>query len=201
MFSQRLQKIFWLLREWWFEGGGLSESGKKETFVMKIFFSDNVEWSSENLWKMISADVKANKNNKKWNPVWKVSKYGDISGSYFISGQYLSVFSPNTGKYGPEFRHFSCSERSSNCILQFFIRSTFKTRNTMEKILVSILFILILSAGNRGVGLFLLNGQNPLSVTKVIVDSPLKLEENKFLYIEIEVQLWNFNLNRWSNQN
>ena len=24
------------------------------------FFSDNVEWSSKNLWKMISADVKAN---------------------------------------------------------------------------------------------------------------------------------------------
>ena len=36
----------------------------KEKFVTKIFFSD-VEWSSENLWKMISADVKANKNNKK----------------------------------------------------------------------------------------------------------------------------------------
>ena len=75
-------------------GGGLSESVKKETFVMKIFFSDNVEWSSENLWIMISADVKANKNNKKWNTVWKVSKYGVISGSYFISGQYLSIFSP-----------------------------------------------------------------------------------------------------------
>ena len=27
---------------------------------------------------------------------WKVSKYGDISGPYF------PVFSPNTGKYGPE---------------------------------------------------------------------------------------------------
>ena len=27
---------------------------------------------------------------------WKVSKYGVISGPYF------SVFSPNTGKYGPE---------------------------------------------------------------------------------------------------
>ena len=166
MFSQRLQKIFWLLREWWFV--------KKETFVMKIFFSDNVEWSSENLWKMISADVKANKNNKKWNTVWKVSKYRVISGSYFISGQYLSVFSPNTGKYGPEFGHFSCSERSSDCILQFFIKSTFKTRNTMEKILVSIPSILILSTRNRGVGFFLLNGQNPLSLTKVICRPALK---------------------------
>ena len=28
--------------------------------------------------------------------VWKVSKYGVISGLYF------PVFSPNTGKYGPE---------------------------------------------------------------------------------------------------
>ena len=32
---------------------------------MKFFFSDNVEWSSKNVWKMTSADVKANKNNKK----------------------------------------------------------------------------------------------------------------------------------------
>ena len=36
---------------------GLSESVKKEKFVMKIFFSDNVEWSSKNLEKMVSADV------------------------------------------------------------------------------------------------------------------------------------------------
>ena len=37
-------------------------------FVTKIFFffSDNAKkGSSENLWKMISAGVKANKNNKK----------------------------------------------------------------------------------------------------------------------------------------
>ena len=33
---------------------------------MKIFFSsDSVEKSSKSLWKMISADVKTNKNNKK----------------------------------------------------------------------------------------------------------------------------------------
>ena len=46
--------------------GGLNGSVKKGKFKTKIFFSDNaVEWSSKNLWKMISADVKANKNNKK----------------------------------------------------------------------------------------------------------------------------------------
>ena len=44
--------------------GGLSESIKRGKFVTKIFFSDNVEWSSKNLWKMVSAGVKANKNNK-----------------------------------------------------------------------------------------------------------------------------------------
>ena len=33
--------------------------------MTKIFFSDNVEYSSKNLWKIISADVKANKNKKK----------------------------------------------------------------------------------------------------------------------------------------
>ena len=40
-------------------GGGLTESVKKGKF------SSDVEWSFEDLWKMISADVKVNKNNKK----------------------------------------------------------------------------------------------------------------------------------------
>ena len=48
--------MFWPLLGW----GGLSESVKKE-----IFFTDNIEWSSKNLWNMISDDVKANENNKK----------------------------------------------------------------------------------------------------------------------------------------
>ena len=37
---------------------------------------------------------------------WKVSKYGVFSDPYFpvfgLNTEYLSVFSPNTGKYGPE---------------------------------------------------------------------------------------------------
>ena len=33
--------------------------------MTKIFFTDNIEGSSKNLWKMISDDVKANKNSKK----------------------------------------------------------------------------------------------------------------------------------------
>ena len=42
----------------------LSESIRKGKSMTKIFFSNDVEWSSKNLWQMISADVKANKNNK-----------------------------------------------------------------------------------------------------------------------------------------
>ena len=38
---------------------------KKEKLVMKIFFSGNAEWSFKNLWKMIPADVKGNKNKNK----------------------------------------------------------------------------------------------------------------------------------------
>ena len=42
------------------------ESFKKGKFVTKFFFfSDNVEQSSKNVWKMISADVNANNNTKK----------------------------------------------------------------------------------------------------------------------------------------
>ena len=46
-------------------GGGLSEFVKKK-ICDGNFVSDNFEWSFKNLWKTISsADVKANKNNKK----------------------------------------------------------------------------------------------------------------------------------------
>ena len=41
--------------------GDLSESIKKRKIRDKnIFFSDNIEWGSRNMWKMMSADVKAN---------------------------------------------------------------------------------------------------------------------------------------------
>ena len=43
--------------------GGLSESIKKGKIVTKSFFSDNVEWGSKNLGKMIYADVKVNKRS------------------------------------------------------------------------------------------------------------------------------------------
>ena len=45
--------------------GGLSDSVKNGKFVTNIFLSDNAEWSFKNLWKMISVNGKANKNNKK----------------------------------------------------------------------------------------------------------------------------------------
>ena len=50
------QKTFVTLRE----EGGLSETCDKNLFYRYI-----IEWSSKNLWKMISVDVKGNKNNKK----------------------------------------------------------------------------------------------------------------------------------------
>ena len=40
---------------------------KKKTWD-KNFFSDNVEWISEKLWKMILADIKTDVNNKKKRP-------------------------------------------------------------------------------------------------------------------------------------
>ena len=55
-----------------------------------------------------SVTIKDHKGNFGVNPItaWKVSKYGVISGPYFL------VYSPNTGKYGPQvvFGHFSHSE-------------------------------------------------------------------------------------------
>ena len=46
-------------------GEGVEWIRYKRKFVMKITFTDNIEWSSKYLWKIISVDVKANKNNKK----------------------------------------------------------------------------------------------------------------------------------------
>ena len=67
------------------------------------------------------------------------------------------------------------NKRSDGSILQIFRRiSTFKTWNNVKRactfhlILFGILSILILSIKNRGWVFFLLNGQNPLSITKVI---------------------------------
>ena len=57
IFVQERKAIFRLIK--------MNESVKKGKFMKKIFFSDNVEWSSKNFWKMIPANVKANKSNKK----------------------------------------------------------------------------------------------------------------------------------------
>ena len=37
---------------------------KKEKLWWKSFFSDDVEWSPKNMWKVMPADVKANKKQQ-----------------------------------------------------------------------------------------------------------------------------------------
>ena len=75
------------------------------------------------------------------------------------------------------------NKRSSGCILQVFIRSTFKTWKTTLKektilhlILVGIPSILMLFVNKRG-WFFLLSRQNLLSVTKVICRHSLTFAE------------------------
>ena len=53
---------FWPLQEW--RGWGWVNLLKMEN-LWQFFFSDNAEWNTKYFWKMISADVKANKNKKK----------------------------------------------------------------------------------------------------------------------------------------
>ena len=48
------------------------------------------------------------------------------------------------------------------------LKYNIKSGCIFHSILVGIPFVLILSVKNRGLGSFLFNGQNPLSVTKVI---------------------------------
>ena len=59
--------------------GGLSEFVKKGESMTKIFFSDNVEWSSKNLWKMMSGNIKQQEVKdlvayfrKKYIQVWNI---------------------------------------------------------------------------------------------------------------------------------
>ena len=55
----------------------------------KILFSDNVEWSSKNLWKMISADVKANIKQQEINDLVAVSyNFFWVCIFYFYFGWY-----------------------------------------------------------------------------------------------------------------
>ena len=60
-------KFLGILKKYVSENKYIFAQERKAIFfrLIKKLFSDNVEWSSKNLWKMISADVKANKNNKK----------------------------------------------------------------------------------------------------------------------------------------
>ena len=70
MFREHRQKISSPFADFGCEGGGeqeggvpvFSESIKGGRFLKKNFFSDNNKWSSKNLWRMVSADVWANKN-------------------------------------------------------------------------------------------------------------------------------------------
>ena len=82
------------------------------------------------------------------------------------------------------------NKRSSDCILQFVIRSSYlqnlkysvKRTCIFLLILVGILSILILFVKNRGVEGFWLNGHNPLSVMKVTCRSPFVKSFEYFLH-------------------
>ena len=68
--------------------------------MSKVFKLTITPWDSLSYTLQFSTDpIRSDKQ------AWKVSKYGVISGMIFLYSDgipYLSVFSPNTGKYGPE---------------------------------------------------------------------------------------------------
>ena len=64
---------------------------------------------------------------KKYFTVWKVSTYGVFSGPYFSAFglnrrdmEYLSVFSPNAEKYGPEKTPYLDTFHAVNELVQMF---------------------------------------------------------------------------------
>ena len=50
--------------------------GLSETIKMEKKYSDNVEWISKNLWKMISTDIKANNKQQEIKDLLAVSYFG-----------------------------------------------------------------------------------------------------------------------------
>ena len=77
---------------------------------------------------------------------------------------------------------------------KFLSKVPSKLGTQCKKIFISILSILILSVRNREGGTDLLNGKNPLSVTKIICRQ--YLDENKFLPISSKLK-FNFESSNW----
>ena len=71
--------------------GGWVNLLKKGKFVTRIFFSDNVELSSKNLSKMISADVKANIKQE-------IKGSGGCILQIFMTSKYLQTLKYNVKK-------------------------------------------------------------------------------------------------------
>ena len=86
---------------------------KREMYYLLKIYHQQIKFriSTNSFWKIAYFLTKTHVNlficSKKFT-AWKVSKYGVVSGTYFLvfllntERYYLSVFSPNTGKYGPE---------------------------------------------------------------------------------------------------
>ena len=57
--SYKNKKLFWRLADFgrYVKGVVVCKSAKKGKFVTKIFLSNNVEWSSKNLWKMVASYI------------------------------------------------------------------------------------------------------------------------------------------------
>ena len=75
-------------------GDGLSESVKKGKLVEKIFFSDNVQWSSKNMWKTMSADVKQQEVKRSGG-----LSYKEVPSKLEIQGKKGVYFSFDFGSY------------------------------------------------------------------------------------------------------
>ena len=82
--------------------------------MSKVFKLTITPWDSLSYTLQFSTDpIRSDKQ------AWKVSKYGVISGMIFLYSDgipYLSVFSPNTGKYGPEITPYLDSFNAENSI-------------------------------------------------------------------------------------
>ena len=112
-------KLTWICEHWKILSHGqrvLNSNGKISCFKNKLLnFSWTKKISNESfltfreLQPLVSYKRVFCKKNTCTGTAWRVSKYGDFSGPYFPHSDwirrgtdYLSVFSPNEGKYGPE---------------------------------------------------------------------------------------------------
>ena len=111
----------------------------QETARRLLLISSNISDTSPALLAVNQLSLSWLSRTSRKSHSWKVSKYGDFSGPYFLvfglNTEIYSVFSTNTGKYGPEKTPYLDTFHAVSCPLaiQWLIRKYLKWLRSKER--------------------------------------------------------------------